>query len=210
MRGARLGIALFLGVVITLAELAAVGALNLSRTPEEKSKAAPKTPPPMIVSRSPRAPVALPSDPAPVRAKSPKQAKAVAHLRTSALPAFRHAHSGLGLLTVLPGLEGAGLASVGVPELASEPDRPARVRRTPDPVYPAAAQRDGIEGYVVVRLSIDAQGKVTNVLIVDSDPMGIFERSARNAARRFEFHPARLDGSAVATTVQKKIVFTLK
>ena len=61
-----------------------------------------------------------------------------------------------------------------------------------------------------MRLDIDATGRVTHVLVVDSEPMGVFERSAREAARGFEFAPARTGGSATATTIEKKIVFSLQ
>ena len=111
---------------------------------------------------------------------------------------------------VLPGLGGLGVGTVDVPEVVTEPDRPARVRRTPEPVYPMAAQRDGIEGYVIVRLSIDTNGRVSEVLVVDSEPIGVFERSAREAARRFDFHPAQVDGAPAPATLEKKIVFRIK
>jgi len=103
-----------------------------------------------------------------------------------------------------------GLGNVEVPDAVSEPDQPARERRSAQPVYPINAQRDGIEGYVILRLNIDANGRVTNVLVVDSEPFGVFERSARDAARRFEFVPARVGGSAAPTTIEKKIVFKLQ
>ena len=77
-------------------------------------------------------------------------------------------------------------------------------------MYPINAQRDGIEGYVILRLNIDANGRVTNVLVVDSEPIGVFERSAREAARRFEFIPARVNGSAASATIEKRIVFRLQ
>ena len=73
-----------------------------------------------------------------------------------------------------------------------------------------SAQRDGVEGYVIVRLNIDEPGRVQDVLVVDSEPLGTFERSARDAARRFEFLPARVDGRLVPSTIEKRIVFSLK
>ena len=64
--------------------------------------------------------------------------------------------------------------------------------------------------YVIVRLNVDADGRVKDLIVVDSEPIGVFEKSARNAARRFEFLPARRGGKLVSTTVEKKIVFRLQ
>ena len=102
------------------------------------------------------------------------------------------------------------MGNVDLSEVPSEADRPARVQRTVEPTYPISAQRQGIEGYVILRLNIDSNGKVKTVFVVDSEPMGVFERSARDAARRFEFTPARLRGASVPTTIEKKIVFSLQ
>ena len=130
--------------------------------------------------------------------------------QASALPALTLSQAPLSLGTVLPQLGGIGLGQVDVEETPSDPDRTARARRTAEPIYPRSAQRDGIEGYVILRLKIDENGRVKNVLVVDSEPIGVFERSARDAARRFEFVPARIGGKAAATTIEKKIVFKLK
>ena len=133
-----------------------------------------------------------------------------ARTQASALPALRFAQTTLGLGSVLPTLAGLGVGNVDLSEVPTEADRPARVIRAVEPLYPPSAQRQGIEGYVILRLNIDATGKVGKVLIVDSEPMGVFERSARDAARRFEFTPARLRGASVPTTIEKKIVFSLQ
>ena len=133
-----------------------------------------------------------------------------ARAEASALPALRLSQTKLGLGSLLPNLGGVGVGNVDLSEVPSEADRPARVQRTVEPTYPISAQRQGIEGYVLLRLNIDANGKVKTVFVVDSEPMGVFERSARDAARRFEFTPARLRGASVPTTIEKKIVFSLQ
>ncbi|MGB0591781.1 MAG: energy transducer TonB [Myxococcota bacterium] len=206
----RLFVALLFGVGVTLVQLAALGALNSASTPEESEVTEAQKPLMLMVAETPRAQARLRRVPTSVRSQVSTPQASAAHIRASALPTLGDMPARSDLTGVLPGLGGIGLGSVDVPEVASEPDRPARARRTPEPVYPVTAQRDGVEGYVIVRLSVDAQGRVNDVVVVDSEPIGVFERSAREAARRFAFHPAQVDGVPASATLEKKIVFRLK
>jgi periplasmic protein TonB len=211
MRRGKLLIALLVGTGATLLQLVAVGALNDSSVAAVEETLSQDVFQPIVVTQPPpTSRSAPPRTQDTMRASTPKPAASAAQLRESALPALKGSSAKLGLLTVLPGLGDVGLGNVEVPDAPSEPDRPARARRTAQPVYPVSAQRDGIEGYVIVRLSIDSNGRVSNVLVVDSEPIGVFERSAREAARQFEFVPARVDGLAASATIEKKIVFSLQ
>lgn len=63
----------------------------------------------------------------------------------------------------------------------------------PHPVYPAAALRNELEGWVLVQFDVLASGAVGNIVVVQSsDP--VFERSARHAASRFRFKPGVVEG----------------
>ena len=66
-----------------------------------------------------------------------------------------------------------------------------------DLVYPPAAQADGIEGRVVVRYDVTAQGRVRNAVVVDSQPPGVFEAAALAAVRSWIFKPRLSRGEAV-------------
>lgn len=66
-----------------------------------------------------------------------------------------------------------------------------------NPRYPPAAQRDGIEGYVVLRFTIDETGGVTDVEIIDSNPRRVFDQEARRALLRWKYKPKVVDGKAV-------------
>jgi protein TonB len=105
----------------------------------------------------------------------------------------------------------AGLPSAALEAVASgEPDTPARVTHRPAPEYPAVAQRRGIEGFVTVRLRIDAQGRVADAVVVASEPAGTFDQSALQTVRRYRFSPARRGGEAIPTTLQQTIRFELE
>ena len=210
MRRGRLLLALCFGAGVTLVQFVAVGALNDASMPIQADPGADKTPPPVIVAPPPQPTTKPPQVPTAMRTPASKPRATAARIEASALPALKASQMNLGLLTMLPDLGEVGLGTVNVSDMPSEPDRPARARRTVEPIYPTSAQRNGIEGYVLLRLSIDASGRVKDVLVVDSEPIGVFERSAREAARRFEFVPARVSGATVPAALEKKIVFTLQ
>lgn len=57
------------------------------------------------------------------------------------------------------------------------------------PAYPESAQQQGIEGFVDVSFTVTAEGSVTNIVVVDSNPSGIFDSEALTAAARLRFEP---------------------
>lgn len=60
--------------------------------------------------------------------------------------------------------------------------------------YPKAAQRHGIEGYVIVRFTIDEQGRVINPSILQAEPKNIFDSSALRAIKQFQYTPLEIGG----------------
>lgn len=61
-------------------------------------------------------------------------------------------------------------------------------------VYPPEARARGVEGFVVVRYDVTAEGEVTNARVVRASPEGVFEQSALQAVSRWRFQPPRRDG----------------
>ena len=199
-----------IGIGLTMLQFIVVGALNQSGVSDRDELARPATTPPVIVTPPPESVKSIPKTETRLRSATQKPLEAAARLAPSALSTLALSHGKLALGSMLPNLGETNMGSIDVVDVPSEPDRKARARRTVAPVYPISAQRNGIEGYVLLRLSIDAAGKVVDVMVIDSEPIGVFERSAREAARRFEFSPAKVGGSAVSTTLEKKILFTLQ
>lgn len=67
---------------------------------------------------------------------------------------------------------------------------------TPD--YPASAQAQNIEGHVTLSLTVSPQGSVENIRITESEPPGVFDASALNAANRLRFEPRIVFNEPVA------------
>jgi TonB family protein len=94
---------------------------------------------------------------------------------------------------------------------AGEPglDPPRRVEGVgQEPVYPETALRDGIQGTVILRLVVDAAGRVSDVEVFRSPFKGeSLAEAAAAAARTWLFEPARLDGRNVACRIIQTVPF---
>jgi protein TonB len=79
------------------------------------------------------------------------------------------------------------------------------------PIYPNSALSRGIEGYVIVEFTVTRQGTVRDVVVVESEPSGIFDRAATQAAQKFKYKPRVIDGVAIEVPgVQNKITFEIE
>jgi protein TonB len=76
------------------------------------------------------------------------------------------------------------------------------------PTYPARAQQAGLEGWVLVKFDVLANGTVSNVTIVESSH-SMFEKAARRAAERFRYKAKVVDGVPVGTTGMQNL-FTFR
>ncbi|WP_282267036.1 energy transducer TonB [Stenotrophomonas sp. PS02298] len=79
----------------------------------------------------------------------------------------------------------------------------------PMPDYPAAALNAGLEGDVIVRLQIDANGRVSQATVVGHeggvDPA--LDQAAIQALQHWRFQPAMRDGRAINSVVQVPVEF---
>lgn len=73
-------------------------------------------------------------------------------------------------------------------------DRPLQLVSGSGAVYPPKARAAGIEGYVVVRYDVDAEGRVQNVRVTASEPPDVFDEAAVQAVSRWRFTPAQENG----------------
>ena len=79
------------------------------------------------------------------------------------------------------------------------------------PVYPRRAQTRGIEGYVLLEFIVTRTGAVTDPVVLESKPPGIFDRAAMNAALKFKYKPKVVNGEAIDVAgVRNRITFELE
>jgi len=88
-------------------------------------------------------------------------------------------------------------------------DKPPTIRRQVPLDYPEKAKAQGLEGYVLLNLLIDKDGRIRKVKILDSKPAAVFDAYAREGIRAWEFEPATYQGKHVKVWVQQKIRFNL-
>ncbi len=93
-----------------------------------------------------------------------------------------------------------------------EPGRGPVLIRPPDmeSFYPLRARRRGITGETRFRITIDREGTVTDVDILQSTPAGVFDEAARRLARSLRFRPALRGGRAVRCRVTSNFVWKLE
>lgn len=65
------------------------------------------------------------------------------------------------------------------------------------PIYPRRAQERGISGYVLLEFTVTELGTVEDVVVIESEPKGYFERAATRAARKFKYKPKVINNEAI-------------
>jgi len=92
--------------------------------------------------------------------------------------------------------------------ISSEVTTKARILKKPEPSYTESARNAQVEGTVVLRAILAADGQVRNILVLGRLPNGLTER-AIEAARKIKFQPAVKDGRSVSLFVQIEYNFNL-
>ena len=78
-----------------------------------------------------------------------------------------------------------------------------------DPQWPREALIEGIEGYVVVEVTIGADGSVKDVRIIRSEPKRVFDRNVMKAVLKWKFKPRIINGVPVERKAIQMLEFTL-
>lgn len=89
-----------------------------------------------------------------------------------------------------------------------EVDIKAEITRKPDPVYTREARRVGLQGVVVLKVLLLADGKLDRVRVVRRLPYGLTENAIR-AACAVKFKPAIKGGQPVSQWVTLQYAFRL-
>jgi protein TonB len=76
--------------------------------------------------------------------------------------------------------------------------------------YPALALRKSIEGWVELAYTVTAEGKVTKVKVLNSNPVGMFDTEAARALSRLRYKPTMQAGKPIAVNTKLRIAFKLQ
>jgi protein TonB len=75
------------------------------------------------------------------------------------------------------------------------------------PVYPKEALDKGLRGEVRVRITVDTEGRVKQVDVMESNPPGVFDSAAIAAVQRWRFKPIKAGGQAVEASAVTTMIF---
>lgn len=108
-------------------------------------------------------------------------------------------------------------AGVRAPQIAARTgndapaDRAARpAAGNPPPTYPRTARRRGLQGRLVLRVSIGADGAAGKIEVIESSGHPVLDASARKAVAGWRFTPARQEGSPVTSLIDIPVSFRLR
>ncbi len=102
---------------------------------------------------------------------------------------------------------GRGSGEAGSQEAASR--RPARVLQAPRPDYPVISRDLGEQGVVMLRLAIDADGKLLRAELQKSSGFTRLDKAARDSVARWQFQAALENGQPVAAQLVLPVRFSL-
>jgi TonB family protein len=101
------------------------------------------------------------------------------------------------------------VADTGAIEASTLPaDSLGRVVVT-DPVYPASARQNRVEGWVELVFTISETGTVRDVEVVGSEPQGVFDTAATQAVSSWRYQTRLANGQPVARRTSVTLRFSL-
>ena len=108
------------------------------------------------------------------------------------------------------GPAGPGVEVVIDPGELTGPVAPPDLSCTPlfraEPMYPDSAIQRRIEGYVTVRVAIDAKGSVSEARVLEAKPRGVFDGSVLRTVKRWRYRPADAVEGCAQTDVTLRFV----
>ncbi|HBC3488348.1 TPA: energy transducer TonB [Vibrio alginolyticus] len=100
--------------------------------------------------------------------------------------------SALGLSTALEGI------AISAPNLkGTMGNQQALPLYRVDPRYPSKALKRRVEGYVIMRFTIDATGRPKDIEVIEAEPERMFEREAIRALKKWKYQPKVEDGVSI-------------
>ncbi len=89
-------------------------------------------------------------------------------------------------------------------------NRPLQLVSGAGPTYPTDARSAGIEGEVVVRYDVSAQGQVVNARVDSAEPPGVFDQAALATVRSWKFKAQVKNGEPqTVENILSRVLFRL-
>jgi len=88
-------------------------------------------------------------------------------------------------------------------------DQPLTIISRSPPLYPFRAKAKAIEGWVSVEFTVNEQGRVEDIKIIDAKPEKIFDDSVIQCLATWRFKPGRVNREIVKARARTRIRFKL-
>lgn len=175
---------------------------ELPAVPVQLIRLQPPEPPMKKIVEKPPPP---PPKPQTEKPQAPKASMAKLSLPFSLNPRLPALQSDISL-PLVPGMDPGGLDEIfSVGEL----DSPLTILVRIPPVYPIAAKRRGVEGWVRVRFIVNEDGSVSNITIAESEPLKLFDDAVIRSVSGWRFKAGTIGGMAVRTQAETVVRFHL-
>lgn len=104
------------------------------------------------------------------------------------------------------GADAAGSQAMALNEGEADIE-PRLIQPAKAPGYPKAAQKAGVSGLVLVEVTVNESGVISNMEFLETPGNYGFEEEVRKALGKWKFKPAELNGVAVAVRLQYPFEF---
>ncbi|HTY64359.1 MAG TPA: M56 family metallopeptidase [Acidobacteriota bacterium] len=84
----------------------------------------------------------------------------------------------------------------------------SKLIRRVEPVYPELAMRARVQGQVILKVTVDEEGNVTEATVTDGHPL--LNEAAVNAVKQWKYSPTFLNGKPVPVIATVSVTFNLK
>jgi len=110
-------------------------------------------------------------------------------------------------LSTPPNLKGGGAKT---PVIRTKPPRPDSEANNPYPQYPNRARRRGLEGGLILRVTVNIKGAPSAIEVIKTSGHEILDRAAVKAVRNWQFQPAKKGEKPVKASVNLPVEFRLR
>jgi protein TonB len=84
----------------------------------------------------------------------------------------------------------------------------SKLIRRVEPVYPELAKRARVQGKVVLVVTVDEEGSVSDIRVTSGHPL--LDEAALTAVRQWKYSPTLLNGEPVPVIATVTVIFNLK
>jgi len=104
---------------------------------------------------------------------------------------------------------GGGGAGSGGAGAASKPTFTAKAIKGPAPEYPMQAEKESLEGTVIIGVTVGEYGKVLKTSIIQRSHADVLDNEALRTAAKWQYSGSMKDGKWIVSEVKMQVTFVM-